>query len=90
MTLKLLSILAAWPLIMLGIFAYHRYVWNGGICRKNGLPWKDQGCSDSTGSALYEAGDEHHWFDFLPNGKVCDVHSAAPSGNTAFTTPPHA
>lgn len=40
--------------------ACRAYVWNGGICRKNGLPWKleDQ---DIHGSKLWKAGDVEMW-----------------------------
>jgi len=37
-----------------------RRIWNGGICRKNGLPWQVRDY-DSQGGALLRAGNVTAW-----------------------------
>lgn len=43
-----------------GCWAWRAYVWNGGICRKNGLAWKLE-YHDIHGSKLWKAGDVEVW-----------------------------
>jgi len=38
-------------------------VWNKGVCRTNGLPWKLQD-KDSQGGRLYRAGEETIWISW--------------------------
>jgi hypothetical protein len=37
--------------------------WNGGVCRKNGLPWR-QFDTDSHNGRGYKAGDETLWLSY--------------------------
>lgn len=48
-------------LVILAVAWAHRaYVWNRGVCRKNGQPWKLED-HDIHGSKLWKAGDVEVW-----------------------------
>jgi len=40
-----------------------RREWNNGICRKNGLPWRNFDCCTG-GDRGYQAGDETCWISY--------------------------
>jgi len=42
------------------VWAHRAYVWNRGVCRKNGLPWRLE-YQDMHGSKLWKAGDVEVW-----------------------------
>lgn len=42
---------------LVGSMEYEKYIWNGGVCRKNGIKWKKSG-ADQNGCYYYEAGDQ--------------------------------
>jgi hypothetical protein len=42
---------------------YERRQWNGGVCRKNGLPWRLFD-TDSHNGRGYKAGDETLWLSY--------------------------
>lgn len=46
--------------VFAGVWAHRAYVWNHGVCRKNGLPWKLE-YQDIHGSRLWKAGDVEVW-----------------------------
>lgn len=47
-----------------------RRQWNGGICRKNGLPWRYFDCC-AEGDRGYQAGSETCWISY--NVDKCEV-----------------
>ncbi len=53
----LVSIFLVW---IVGNILRASYIWNHGVCRKNGIPWRKFDV-DSHGDVGYEAGDEVWW-----------------------------
>lgn len=59
-----LGVLTLGVLLLVSGALRDRYVWNGGVCRKCGTPWK-QFASDTQGSIGCRCACTYEWFSYV-------------------------